>query len=187
MAFEMARQLYARGAAVALVSLLDSVAPRRKGRVVSDNAALLAGFAVNLGVPMNLLFAAPDELLRSGIQAQLNWVLDQARRAQVLPPDVGIEDLRHRFELYRADIEAVENYRPPPTPIPLVLLRASDEGDCQVETPDSTTGWNRLSTKLEVHSVPGDHLTMMRPPHLFTLAEILRKQFAKAEQTKPNL
>ena len=183
-AFEMARQLQARYAQVALVALLDSAAPGHKDCVANDNPVLLAGFAVNLGVPMNLLFAARDELLRSGTQTQLNWVLDQARRTQVLPPDVSIEDLCRWFDLYLADIEAVENYRPPVTPIPLMLLRAADEGDCEVENQEMTRGWSRLSNnKLEVHSVPGDHLTMMRPPHVSTLGEILRKHFSQAEQT----
>jgi amino acid adenylation domain-containing protein len=169
-AFEMARQLHSRRAEVALVALLDSAPPGDTYQVINDKRALLAGFAVNLGIPAKLLFAAPQELLRSETQRQLSWVLDQAGRAQVLPPDVSIEDLHRWFDLYLADIEAVENYRPQATSIPLLLLRALENAE--------TTGWDELSTKLEVHSVPGDHFTMMRPPHVSTLAEVLRKHWS---------
>jgi len=182
LAFEMARQLQARGAEVALVTLLDSAAPGNKDCVVNDNPAMLAGFAVNLGVPMNLVLSAPAELLQSETRTQLNWVLDQARGSQVLPPDVSIEDLSRWFDLYLADIKAVENYRPPATPIPLMLLRVKDEEDREVANPETIKGWSRLcANKLEVHSVPGDHFTMMRPPHVFKLAEILRQHFTRAE------
>ncbi len=168
-AFEMARQLRARRAEVALVALLDSAPPGHTYQVKNNKGALLAAFAVNLGISANLLSAAPEELLRWETQRQLSWVLDQAGRAHVLPPDVSIEDLHHWFDLYLADIEAIENYQPQATPIPLLLLRAAEEAEM-------TEGWSQLSAKLEVHNVPGDHFTMMRPPHVSTLAEVLRKR-----------
>ena len=175
-AFEMARQLHGHRAEVALVALLDSAPPGHTYPVKNNNWDLLAGFAVNLGIPANLLFAAPDELLRSETRRQLSWVLDQAGRAQVLPPGVSIEDLHCWFDVYLADVEAVENYRPQATPIPLLLLRA-------VENAETGTGWSQLSTKLEVQSIPGDHFTMMRPPHVSTLAEALRKHANKIESS----
>ncbi|HET6975221.1 MAG TPA: amino acid adenylation domain-containing protein [Pyrinomonadaceae bacterium] len=175
-AFEMARQLEASGAQVAL---LDSVAPGA-GTVV-DGAALITSFFLNLGVPVDLLEPPSAQILQAGREEQLDWVLDQAQAAQLLPPDMSPLHLRHLFDLYQSDINAVENYRPAASPVSLLLLRAADEGDGGVENPE--IGWSRLSTKkLEVHNVPGDHLTMMRPPHVSTLAEILRKHFAQADE-----
>ena len=178
-AFEMGRQLQARGAGVALVVLLDSVAPGDHDGSVDDEVLLLAGFATNLGVPIDLLSTASEEVLQSGTQARLDWILDQARRAEVLPPDISVAaDLRYRFELYLGDIEGVKNYRPAATSIPLVLLRAMDEQD----DPEMIARWTRLScNRLEIHDVPGDHLTMMRAPHVSTVAKIIRQRFARAE------
>jgi thioesterase domain-containing protein len=177
--FEMARQLQANGAQVAVVALLDSVAPGA-GTVV-QGAALITGFFLNIGVPIDLLEPPPEQILHAGTKEQLDWVLDQAQSAQLLPPDMSIMHLRHLFDLYQSDINAVETYRPAASPVSLLLLCAADEGDGELENLE--TGWSRLSTKnLEVHTVPGDHLTMMRPPHVSTLAEILRKQFAIYEQ-----
>lgn len=84
-----------------------------------------------------------------------------------------------QFELYFRDIEAVKKYQPAVTSIPLVLLRAADEP----EDPDMIARWRRLSAnKLELHNVPGDHLTMMRAPHVYTLARVLRERFARVEE-----
>jgi len=171
-AFEMARQLQESGAHVAAVVLLDSVAPGDDDGVLDDDVSILAGFALNLGVPLDLTPAVYDEILQSGTEAQLECMLDQALRAGALPPDVDVDDLRRRFELYLADVDAVRNYRPSPASIPLVLLRATDEPE-DLETVER---WRRLSSnKLEIHDVPGDHLTMMRAPYVFTLAKMLRE------------
>ncbi|HKR21764.1 MAG TPA: alpha/beta fold hydrolase, partial [Pyrinomonadaceae bacterium] len=172
-AFEIARQLQAGGANVALVVLLDSVAPGADDYDMDDDVSILAGFAVNLGVPLDLAPSAYKEILQLGREAQLEWMLDHARRVEALPPEVDVDDLRRRFRLYLADIEAVKNYRPSPVSIPLVLLRAVDEPD----DPESIARWRRLSQTLEVHDIPGDHLSMMRPPHVTTLAQVLRKRF----------
>jgi amino acid adenylation domain-containing protein len=179
-AFEMARQLQARGGKVSLAVLLDSAAPG--GGVVADEAALPAGFAVNLGVPPERLAAAPEQLLRAGREEQLEWILEQARGAQLLPPDVTAAQLRRSFELYLSTVGALENYRPPASPIPLALLRASHAG--AGDAPETAAGWSRLTTaKLEVRDVPGEHLTMLREPHVSALAEALRDTLARAEQS----
>jgi thioesterase domain-containing protein len=138
--------------------------------------SLLAGFAGNLNIPIDLV---SEELLRSETETQLNWLLEQAHRSQVLPPDLCLDDLRRQFELYLADIEAVSNYHPLPASFPLLLLRAAGEN----EVAEQIECWTRLSSnKLEVHNVPGDHITMMRAPHVATLAEFIRKRLSQLEQ-----
>ena len=169
-AFEMARQLQAPGAGVALVVLLDSSPPGAVDAV--DSVSLLAGFAGNLGIPIDLV---SEELLQAETQTQLNWLLDRAHRSQALPPDVGFDDLRRQFEIYLADIEAVKNYQPPAAAIPLLLLRATGES----EDPEMIAHWNQLSSNnLEIQNIPGDHLTIMRAPNVFTLAQFLRERLA---------
>jgi thioesterase domain-containing protein len=47
---------------------------------------------------------------------------------------------------------------------------------------DSTFGWRQLSMEaVEIHSVPGDHVTMMVEPHVQILAERLRASLEKAQ------
>ena len=175
-AFEMARQLQACDAEVALVVLLDSMPPGTLAAV--DRLSLLAGFAGNLSIPLD---SVSEELLRSDTETQLNWLLDHAHRSQGLPPDLGLDDLRRQFELYLADIEAVKNYLPLPASFPLLLLRAAGED----EVAEQIARWTELSSnKLEVQNVPGDHFTMMRAPHLATLAEALRKRLNQVETSR---
>ena len=89
--------------------------------------------------------------------------------------------LRRSFDLYLSTVRAVENYRPPASPVPVALLRAARAGEG--EGPETAAGWSRLSTvELDVREVPGDHLTMLREPHVSALAEILRERLARAEQ-----
>ena len=169
-AFEMARQLRALNEEVALVALLDSVPPASDVSDLHDDVSILAGFAVNLGVPLHFGSLEYEEILEAGTEAQLEWMLDQARRADALPPDVDVADLRRRFAVYLGDVEAVKNYHPSPASIPLVLLRAADEP----EDPNMIARWRRLSSnQLDIHDVRGDHLSMMRPPHVSIVAEIL--------------
>lgn len=170
-AFEMARQLQAAGAEVALVVLLDSMPPGTG--TANDRLSLLAGFAGNLGIPMDVV---TEELLRSETETQLNWLVDQAHRSRALPPDLSLDDLRRQFDLYLADVEAVRNYHPPADSLPLLLLRAEDED----ELPETISRWTQLSSnRLEVQHVPGDHVTMMRVPHVATLAEFLRERLER--------
>src|SRR5262249_42657175 len=91
-AFEMARQLQARGSDVSLVALLDSGPPGVDDP--SDRISLLAGFAGNLGIPVDLV---SDDLLQSETETQLKWLLDQAHDSQSLPLDLGLYDLRRLF------------------------------------------------------------------------------------------
>ncbi len=169
-AFEMARQLQASGAEIALVALLDSSPPGIDN--ADDRLSLLAGFAGNLGIPLDRV---SDELLQSETETQLIWLLDQAHHSQSLPPDLGLDDLRRLFDLYLVDIEAIKNYDPSPASFPLLLLSAADEH----EIPENIARWTHLSSNnLEIHNIPGNHLTMMRPPHIATLAKLLRQRFA---------
>jgi thioesterase domain-containing protein len=75
----------------------------------------------------------------------------------------------HLFDVFKTHIEALLHYTPQPYDGRIVLLRSSDERDAWHRDP--TLGWGSLSTKpLDIYAVPGDHVTMLEPPHLKTLA-----------------
>ena len=77
-------------------------------------------------------------------------------------------------------------------PTRIALLRASEGA---VEQPDSelhsqilhdaTWGWSKFSTEpVDIHFVPGNHITMMNPPHVQGLADRLKMCI---EQTQANI
>jgi thioesterase domain-containing protein len=70
----------------------------------------------------------------------------------------------------------MEGYRPQPIEIPVHLFVAG-EHFLQAAAPSVSLGWERCVPEhlLHVHIVPGDHHSMMRPPHIKTLGQQLAK------------
>jgi amino acid adenylation domain-containing protein len=73
-------------------------------------------------------------------------------------------------------LQVMEGYRPQPIEIPVHLFVAG-EHFLQAAAPSVSLGWERCVPEhlLHVHIVPGDHHSMMRPPHIKTLGQQLAK------------
>ena len=64
----------------------------------------------------------------------------------------------------------------------IILFRASEKREVHEEQNevvseihnDPTWGWSQFSDNVLVHTVPGDHITMMTQPHVPVLAEQLK-------------
>jgi amino acid adenylation domain-containing protein len=170
-AFEMARQLQAQGGEVALVALLDSGTPTRAGRP-PDELAALDDLARGLGLPPDRLPLDRDELLRRDPEGRLAYVLEQLAKADLLPPEVGLPQVRQIPHVYWANRRAVEEYVPQAYPGRLTLFRSAESP--APDPADQTLGWGRLAAGVEVRVVPGNHYNMVREPHVRALAEQLR-------------
>ena len=169
-AFEMARQLRAAGREVALVALLDTQAPDpARGAGLSD-WDLLGAFAQGLGLRDRLTVRGEEELRERGLDAQLAGLLEQARAAGVLPPDLEPADIGRIFAVHRGNSRALRGYAPAPYAGRVVLFRAAERGDRNA----LSRGGDGLAAGLEVHEVPGDHLTLVREPDVQGLAARLR-------------
>jgi thioesterase domain-containing protein len=84
------------------------------------------------------------------------------------------------LRVYQANSQAALNYVPQVYPNPITLLRTSVESS--IAHQDPTLGWSKLAGEnVEVHWVPGNHLTMLRKPHVHVLAEQLRACIEKAQ------
>ena len=177
-AFEMARQLAAAGEEVALLAMLDVAAPE-EGAADLDPATELACFLddlrglTGLGQPPDLShlrslagIVAPEELLeREDIRA-------------ALPPDVGAEQAWELFELFRRNLRALHAYRPTPYSGRITLIRSEESS----EDSDAASRWAALAgLGAEIHTVPGDHYSMLRSPSVQVLAERLATCIGAAE------
>jgi amino acid adenylation domain-containing protein len=169
-AWEMARQLAARGHAVEPLVLLDSwAAPPPAG-----DEALLATFAADLGLdPARLAPQEAEEMRRLDEQARLARLLEWGRRAGVLPLDFSLERLRRFYRVFQANARASQNYQPRPgrpgrpaiAPAPVILVKAASHAG--PPPADPSLGWSPLATAgLTIHEVPGDHFSMIRAPHV---------------------
>jgi len=135
-----------------------------------DEAAALARLLDGL-VPIDL-----DQLRQLPSAQRLRHVLAEAELAQVVPPGLDPGRAQQLFDVYATHVEAVRRYQPRPYAGRTCLLRAAQTGVTAADY-----GWGRLLTgEWEVIEVPGDHETVVWPPNVHKLAEVLRAQLAAA-------
>jgi non-ribosomal peptide synthase protein (TIGR01720 family) len=160
-AYEMAQQLVADGATVELLVMVETPTPELVGEL-PDEAAALARLLDGV-VPLS-----PARLRAMPPADRLRYVLAEAERAQAVPPD---QDRAQRlWDVYTTHLAAFRRYRPRPYAGRSLLLRAADT---PIAAPDY--GWGPLLTgQWEAVEVPGSHESVVWPPHVHRLAEVLR-------------
>ena len=101
--------------------------------------------------------------------------LREAQR-RLSSPWKGIHLMAHHFDLVR-------RYRPDPYEGDMVLLRAEGQIRRRFYTTE-TIGWDTLVRgHIEVRTVPGDHLTLVREPNVGVVASTLRASIERALAT----
>ena len=176
-AFEMAQQLHAQGQRVSLLALLDARIPTPDEGFADEDveATLLADFVHYFGLSLDL-----EALARLPKDELLIRVLEQAKRADLVPADIEASQAHRFIELCKADFRATRNYALRRYPGRITLFKASQE--LGQPYADPTLGWSRWAAGgVEVHVVPGNHATMVYEPHIEVLAEKLRRCLNEAQ------
>jgi amino acid adenylation domain-containing protein len=170
-AFEMARQLQSEGHRVALLALLDARVPHLGGYDEADELSLIASFVQDLGLSLDGTTLSEERLHKCSPEELLAYVMEQARASEVLPPDMELSDLSRRYRVFKTNVRAMLDYVPQAYAGRVALFTA---GEGASERPDPSYGWSRVATAaLEIYGVPGDHFSMVRRPHVETLASRL--------------
>jgi amino acid adenylation domain-containing protein len=178
LAFEIARRLEEEGAAVAPLVLLDSGAP------YEHTVPFGTGWSHDdwLSAFVRLLERVAGIEVRLPPGASLDAIRAALDERGLLPPEIDAVRLRSMLEAFKAGAQA--SYRPQgPYSGSVLFLRASEtrEEDREedvarraiLESP--AMGWERhVLGRLAVHRVPGDHVSMLRAPHVTVVAEHLR-------------
>ncbi len=186
LAFEMVQQLLRKGHKVALVTILDTTAPFYQEKPEGfdwDNAKWLAQLAGAIEIIYAKKLDISDDILQCLVwEDQLKYVLERLKNVDILPADDEIIQLNNMVQLLKTN--SLVNYVPQQVyPIRITLLRASEtsvveESNSEVISEilqDSTWGWSKFSTEpVDIHFVPGNHVTMMTQPHVQVLAERLK-------------
>lgn len=192
-AFEMARQLTGAGEEVGLLALLDQpVSPGDEAAEV-DTAAVIADILRHRARGQGRTLELDAEALRGlPLDVQLARGLESLGSMEALGPGFDIPMLRALALGYSSRATAVERYRASTYPGRITLLRASrvDPVALREVAPqrrqifeDPTLGWGTVAAGgVEVHTVPGNHQTIIEAPHVETLAEILGTCIARAER-----
>jgi thioesterase domain-containing protein/SAM-dependent methyltransferase len=201
-AFEMAQQLRRAGKEVALLALIDEPAPisghrpspfvmaklltagmiRSSWPYFHDYLYLLynsrertqAGQALNGGAPAalrSLLRLRPD-------LKQLESFLARSTMANYIPRDSRLLALQQpamipMFRMFMLHVSETLRYRPKAYAGRVTLFKCTPLGGLNAKDP--TCGWGLLAAGgVDVHEMPGEHLTMLRHPHVRVFAERLR-------------
>jgi len=185
-AFEMATQFLQQGHEVALLAIIDAVAPIVGNKSVSvdeDDAVCLTDLASFIEYMFSKNLEVSKETLASLTAVeQLHYLKEQLIQVNLLPPDTGITSVRGQVQVYKANNQAHRVYLPYQVQLPrIALFRAREvdvkEGDTEELTQmlkEPALGWNEFSSAVSIHVVPGNHMTMMAHPHVQALATQLR-------------
>ncbi|CRK57469.1 Malonyl CoA-acyl carrier protein transacylase [Alloactinosynnema sp. L-07] len=173
LAYEVAHSLIEQGETVAQVVMIDTILPRvsqvEPEQVLLDRFARFAAYIeqtydVALGLSIDALAAMEEG-------AQINFVM--SRLATI--PAIGDAVLKHQYASY-VDARVAERYRPRPYAGRVMLARATEPPpltsslDPRYLRADDALGWDELCADLRVVKVPGNHLTIIDPPAVATLA-----------------
>jgi thioesterase domain-containing protein len=204
-AFEMAQQLLSSGQQVALLAILDTSAPL-PGNISSfsngfkfllttvtryiwsfflDYFYFITAANQHQGNSFTSRFPSLNHLWR-WLKTNESWqfLLSEAVLANFIPEEskqriLNELNIRPLLRIYNASSQAALNYVPQVYPNSITLLRTS--GQSSIAHQDSTLGWSKLAGGgVDVQWVPGNHLTMLRKPHVQVLAEQLRGCIEKA-------
>jgi len=179
-AFEMAQQLLQQGHEVSLLAIIDIhvVVPDKEKEVSQWNEvqtiiefAKIYGSA--LGKDLNT-----DTICSLTGHEQLRYLLE---RLKALGQTLSETELKQRLSVYKANLQAAEEYVVNEIPIPIIFLRASEFEpnndflqDEATTVADPTWGWEQVSASIELEVIPGSHFTMMTEPYVRILAERLK-------------
>jgi thioesterase domain-containing protein/acyl carrier protein len=168
-AYEMAQELLASGQEIGLLAMFDVEPPNAvpisdPSLMLTDEELAIQAFGADIKVSL-------DDLRPLSPQEQVSFVVDAARRANLLVPDANNERARRIFEVYKSNSRAARAYvgKPYQGCVTLFSCLAASSG----EIADPTFGWRNFTDQVEVIPVPGTHRTMVYPPHVSTLAERL--------------
>ena len=168
-AFEMARQLAAQGKNVAPLVLIDSAI--QTGRVETngwDDTSLLLLLARHHGLFLNDADETFADLRSLSFNEQLEHFHEKAASSNLIPRDIGLPQLRNLFELFKVNVHAAEHYRPAKSELQVILLQAADKFPDRAA--EILSGWQNVSEVIEVHSLPGDHYSILTGPNVPVLA-----------------
>jgi thioesterase domain-containing protein len=174
-AFEMARQLVARGEQVALLALLDTFRPG----LASPSRSRAAQLARNWQRHGARFVAGRVQRRLTAILLSWYTVLSIALHRALAWP---VPHTQRDPWLTYAFLRAAARYRPRPYPGRMVVVRAREGEGAGSIGPE--LGWAGFALGgIEVHETAGTHHTLIDEPHVGELAHTLRGCLERAERT----
>ncbi len=172
-AFEMARQLQIQGHLVSTLALIDSWAPIHQNKVAAyDDYQLLSMFFEDIFAQKEKYNI--DMKRRISHNDQPHNILDFIKNIIAMPLDIEWQQLEYLFTTFKLNMYAWLDYNPPEYTRQLDLFQANEDPLRTIR--DRSMGWGQLVTShMQIHTLPGNHYTIIKYPHVVPLAERLKK------------
>ncbi|MFC3320520.1 amino acid adenylation domain-containing protein [Mesorhizobium cantuariense] len=190
-AWEMACQLRDAGEEIAIVGLLDAKALHKPEEYTSSRYHRLLG---NSPIPdslseqvviLSVLFPALKKHWRKlksiKRERQVTALIDFGRQVGDVS-EMSETQLDHLLAVAEANRIALRDYIPRRNDSRSVLFAAKRGLRISTNEPNGDLGWRQFARgRLEVHEVPGDHYTMVAPPHVSVLAKKLNNYLNRSD------
>jgi thioesterase domain-containing protein/acyl carrier protein len=181
-AWEMAQQLIQEGETIGLLALMDTTPPfgYLEADDRDDEISMLARFAVHMS---RLIGKDPRPLAQQFLlltpQDQWKMVQETLTSYGVLAPKTAHAEMSALLDIFARNFRAMNNYSIQTSKQEVVYFRAS-------ETPER---FSKLWTKwsgggIQIHSVPGDHFTLLRRPNVRIIVETLQRYISMNRNNK---
>ena len=169
-AFEMAHQLHAHGETVAFLTMIDTPGAERLSHDILDDSSILQYITDTVEEARSIRIARND----SSPEEHLYHLMQQAQQMHLLPSWAEATQLQRFLRVFKANMQAMQNYVPRMYPGRILFFRANELRE-HYDPPHPESSWIEMAAEgIEIHTVPGNHITMNFPPHVRVLAEKLR-------------
>ncbi len=103
-----------------------------------------------------------------------DYAAEAYKEANLLPAEAGGEAIKRMDGVNKATTEALQDYDPQETYHGQLLLLQAEQGEFE-DREQMMAGWQALCAKpVQVHTVPGNHLTLLMSPNVEVMARHLR-------------
>ncbi len=168
-AFEMAQQLQGLGETVELLTIFDCAGPEQLPVGFEEDEVQILSYLLGGGGNRSI---SCDRLRQLEPEDRLRYFLAQGRDSIQLPSDFGLDELPHYVEMFKRNVRAMRRYQLQPYPGRIVFFHASDRDSITPAHPEQA--WLDLAARgVEIHEVPGNHITMNFSPHVKAIADKL--------------
>ncbi|WP_342755402.1 amino acid adenylation domain-containing protein [Pantoea sp. MBD-2R] len=170
-ATELARTLTAQGKPPLLLAILDGIAePDRASldQLPRDDLDLMDYMIRTIELSIEKRIDLDATRLRALPEAKrAGWITAKITEAGVVPEQTSPEHVMQLFTIYKNNLESLHGYQPGRVTCPVALWST------EALYPQGEAGWGNYADRVTVQLASGDHVSMLKPPHVQGLAASL--------------
>ena len=190
-AYELASELQRRGRRLHNVFLLDTIVRVRQGEVQIERTEFMNWFMWELlsgDGQKEYAYHALDFTSMGDSQA-FAAIRQHGIDQGIFDQTITLATLDQLFRVFHANWQGLLDYRFPPLDLPITLFAADVELPDVLQAPhelvgtafrDPYRGWRSIAPQVQRVAVEGDHLTMMREPHIERVGQFIESRMDTA-------